>query len=97
MTLEDWQKNEEYAAELLVELQKPIMVQAFALLQSMTMAKALNGQGLLTITNTKELFGYDVGRASIFRDLETLATSVTKQTQQLKTNYGKTSSTTTNN
>ena len=95
MTTEDWFKNDELPLKLAEALQNPIVVQALNLLKDTSMAKILNGQALLTITNTRECFGYDVGRASIFRDLENLATPVTKQTQQLKPNYGNTRDTTT--
>lgn len=74
MTLDEWNEHPEYAAELYKVLNSPIFKTAAEIVSGMTMANAMDGQRLLRVAaNGQTLFGYDVGRGSIFKDFDMLA------------------------
>jgi len=75
--VQDWFASKTNCSALENALDQPIIKEAFRLLRGMTMADALSqGQNILTVARSGEtLFGYDLGRASIFKDLERLSTS----------------------
>ena len=86
LTLEEWQADPALATQLKAELDKPLLKEVLEMLRELSMAKSLNSSMLLTAQNTRECFGYDVGRASVFKDLITLSTA-TKPQPKPKTNY----------
>ena len=90
MTPQEWSDNPKLAANLAKALKQPIMVQALALLNDMSMAKTLcnSRDNILELAQAgKTLFGYDMGRASVFADLADLSREV-KKTPTLTPTYG---------
>lgn len=87
MTLSEWQADPELAGRLKEALNAPIIKAAMEIIKELSMAKSMNGPALLQITNSRECFGYDVGRASVFKDLETLSEDPSKNQKQPKPNY----------
>jgi hypothetical protein len=87
MNIEEWRAQPQLAEELKKTLQSPILLAAFDVLKSLTMANAMNSTSLLNVAhNGQTLFGYDVGRSSIFKDLFDLAEPV-KEIEELKEEY----------
>jgi hypothetical protein len=76
MTLQEWRSNDDLAIELKKLIDNPVMKNAFAVLDSMTLAKTLGASHELLKYADKSnvLFGYDAGRASFVMDLNDLAT-----------------------
>jgi hypothetical protein len=88
MTLQEWRSNESLAIELKKILQNPVFKNAVSVLESLTMAQALSaGNGLLQYAEKANvLFGYDTGRASVVRDIETLA-EIPQPLEDIQTTY----------
>ncbi len=86
MTQAEWYSNTRLSSELSEILNQPTMKKAIELLQSLSMASQLDGVSLLEYKNTDTLFGYDVGRNSVFKDLITL-TILPSETKQVIPSY----------
>ena len=79
MNISEWTSRPELAEELARLLESPVIKLAIEVVDGMTMAGALNGQGLLQVAqNGQTLFGYDVGHKSALRDLRDLSRAATE-------------------
>jgi len=80
MKLSDWQKKPELAIELERALKQPVIQQALEIIKELNMANELCGANFVAAASAGQaLFGYDAGRASVFKDLIVLSTPIKKK------------------
>jgi len=85
MTTDEWRKDTGLANQLKEILSNPVLQSALGIIKEQTMAATVSISPQ-TATNAHVLFGWDAGRASVFRDLESLAT-IPQEIQELHPSY----------
>jgi len=76
MTHQEWLADPEMAVSLKQILENPVLKIALEILRNQSMAKAMDSQALAHANNIPVMFGYDVGRESVFTDLVKLSTPI---------------------
>lgn len=85
MTTDEWRKDPALANQLKEILSSPVLSSALGIIKEQTMASTISISPQ-TATNAHVLFGWDAGKASVFRDLESLAT-IPQEIEELHPTY----------